>query len=200
MRIAAIKDISLVDGPGTRLVIFFAGCAHDCPGCHNTDFQEFNSGIEYEPAELVGKILSMKGWLDGVTISGGDPLYQQAELITFLKMLNKTCSDINIMLYTGFSFNDVNKEVKEYVNVIVDGEYDENLPSVRWRGSSNQRLYLKKGNDWLIVPDLNKEDLEEEKMVKHMNDGITYSEIGGIFKCKNCGKRYSDKDEECTED
>lgn len=33
MRIGAIKDLSLVDGPGTRLVIFFTGCIHNCPGC-----------------------------------------------------------------------------------------------------------------------------------------------------------------------
>ena len=34
--------------------------------------------------------------------------------------------------------------------------------------------------------------------MKHENDGTTYSEPnGGKYKCKNCGKRYNDKEEEC---
>jgi len=33
--------------------------------------------------------------------------------------------------------------------------------------------------------------------MKHENDGITYLPVKGRYKCKNCGKRYNNKEEEC---
>ena len=153
MRIADIVDISFVDGPGNRLTIFYAGCAHDCEGCHNKEYQKFNIGKEYHYEDLISYIIFRENWISGVTLTGGDPLFQQAETILFLKQLKKQRPNLNVMLYTGFLFEQINPEVKQYVDIIVDGKYDKTKPGTKWTGSNNQRVFEKTNKVWRKIKD-----------------------------------------------
>lgn len=50
-----------------------------------------------------------------------------------------------VWVWSGFLYDDImerNKEVFDYIDVLVDGQYDDNLynPTLKWRGSSNQRV------------------------------------------------------------
>ena len=80
---------SMENGEGIRDVIFFSGCKRDCPGCHNKELQDFGYGWDVEIDEIVNLILNNKEMIDGVTISGGDPIYQYDALLELCKELKK---------------------------------------------------------------------------------------------------------------
>jgi anaerobic ribonucleoside-triphosphate reductase activating protein len=81
-----------------------------------------------------------------VTFSGGDPMFQP-EGFTALARAVKERSGKNIWCYTGYLFeqllqNPRQRELLEYIDVLVDGRFVEALKSdvLRFRGSSNQRV------------------------------------------------------------
>ncbi|MDE5626274.1 MAG: 4Fe-4S cluster-binding domain-containing protein, partial [Muribaculaceae bacterium] len=88
-----------VDGPGLRTSIYFAGCAHRCPGCHNPQSWDFTAGNEMSINEIVEEV-DRHGF--NVTFSGGDPLYQLPALIPLAKALRE--KGYTIWCYTGFRY------------------------------------------------------------------------------------------------
>ena len=138
MRISGVLPCSLINGEGIRYVIFTQGCKHGCKNCHNPDTWDFNGGYEVDLNDLVADILKRKKYLDGITLSGGDPFYQHDECVKFLKML----SGMNVWIYTGFLYEDIREtELAKLANVIVDGPFiDELKCEGNYFGSSNQRI------------------------------------------------------------
>lgn len=150
--VAAINPESIVDGPGVRLTLYLSGCKHNCYNCHNKEEQDFNFGTKYTLQELFDEVTGLiddNPIVDGITLSGGDPLYQP-EIVEELTYALKEYygKDFSIWLYTGFDlekdFEDriaLNKTIKN-IDVIVDGLYKEELKdySQAFRGSTNQRF------------------------------------------------------------
>lgn len=159
MKIGQIRDISMVDGPGTRMVIFFTGCGHNCPGCHAPKFQDYNYGIEWEIADIITHIKDRKQWIDGLTLSGGDPM-DQPQLREFLEALkaDDELKHLNIWMWTGFTIDKVPNVIKSKMDVIIDGKYINTLPDVMWRGSENQRV-------WRRVTGHHYEQVKEEDVI-----------------------------------
>ena len=75
IRIAGVVRESIVDGPGLRFAVFTQGCGHHCPECHNPETWDFGGGYDCE-IEKILKAMDENPLLDGITLSGGDPLYQ----------------------------------------------------------------------------------------------------------------------------
>lgn len=142
MRIAGIRPCSLINGEGIRYVIFLQGCAHKCEGCHNPETWDFKGGYTMDIDYLASDILKRRKHLDGITLSGGDPFYQQETCVKLLKLLP---DDMNVWIYTGFLYEDIcNTELAKMADVIVDGPYIEELKcDGEMRGSSNQRIIRK---------------------------------------------------------
>lgn len=137
---------SIVDGPGIRCTIWFQGCSHHCKNCHNKNTWSFYDGAYVDIEDVKKEILKIAeiGYYDGITFSGGDPLYQIGplqELINYCKSLG-----LNVWIYTGFTYEEIkDTSMLEYIksaDVLVDGQYDETKHSYNllYRGSSNQRL------------------------------------------------------------
>lgn len=136
MRIAGIVNDSLVDGSGVRDVIFVQGCAHNCPGCHNPETHDPNDGKEMSIDDILKQCPS-----DKITISGGDPFYQEAELVDLLEALKEQRMHTDVWVYTGFLWEDVKDSLAmPYIDVLVDGAYDRTRPAGRFTGSDNQRV------------------------------------------------------------
>lgn len=142
LRVLDILPGTSVDGPGLRTSIYFAGCAHQCPGCHNPQSWNFQAGREMTVDEIVAEI-EKHGF--NVTFSGGDPLYQLPAITELARALRQR--DYTIWCYTGFLYEDIcnRVEVQEFlanVEVLVDGPFKQELRdiSLLFRGSSNQRL------------------------------------------------------------
>ena len=149
LRVIRIIPGTTVDGPGMRTSIYFAGCEHHCPHCHNPESWDMNAGEDMSLANIIEEIAENKF---NVTFSGGDPLYQNIENLTILvkeiHKLNKT-----IWLYTGFTIEEIKdnekyKELLKEIDVIVDGPFmiDKKNIDILFRGSTNQRI-LKKNEE-----------------------------------------------------
>ncbi len=144
LRVVDIVEGTTVDGPGLRTAIYFAGCSHCCPGCHNEQTWPFDSGRDMS----VGQLMSIidEATFD-VTFSGGDPLLQHnIEALTTLARLIKQ-SGKTLWCYTGFEYGQLSAmphlhPLLQQIDVLVDGPYRESLRdiSLLFRGSSNQRL------------------------------------------------------------
>ena len=71
----------MVDGPGIRTVVFFAGCNLRCKYCHNPDTWNVNQGEKMTAEDIVNEVRKYAPYYKfsggGVTISGGEPLLQQ---------------------------------------------------------------------------------------------------------------------------
>lgn len=144
MKIIDILHDSIVDGPGLRTVIFFAGCKHMCKGCHNPESWNEFCGYEYSGEEVIKEIKSNK-LTRGVTFSGGDPFFQTKEISKLAEKLKE--DKYNIWIYSGFTFEEIIKdeEMKSLLSlcdVLVDGRFEEELKdlTIQFRGSTNQRI------------------------------------------------------------
>ena len=145
-RLAGIEPESIVDGPGLRMAVFFQGCKHACHGCHNPQTWDMNGGKLYDTEDILEEY-GKNRLLNGVTLTGGDPVYQPEAALEIAKGVHDMSGDV--WLYTGYtiealvSLNDdnVNKLI-ENVDVIVDGPFVESQRDItlRFRGSRNQRI------------------------------------------------------------
>ncbi len=147
MQIKLARDLqqdSIVDGEGIRTVVWAQGCNHKCVNCHNEQTHNFDGGMLYDVEDLKN-IISNLELQDGITFSGGDPFYQPQALLELAKH-SKSCG-LNVWAYTGFTFekmldNEMFCEILQYVDVLVDGKFEESLKSQEsaFKGSTNQRL------------------------------------------------------------
>ena len=99
-RVHSFQSLGAVDGPGIRYVIFLQGCPYRCPYCHNPDTRPFAGGTEYTVGALCDRVERYKTYFGregGVTVSGGEPLYQRAFLAPFFEECHRrgirTCLD-----------------------------------------------------------------------------------------------------------
>lgn len=145
MRVAGINKASFNNGKGVRFVVFVQGCLHHCPGCHNPDTWDFDGGTEINVEEIAKMYKKREKLLDGLTLSGGDPFFQQDECVKLLKLL----PNVNVWIYTGFRYEEIeNTELANLADVIVDGRFIEQLKcSGKMYGSSNQRIIKKVGKE-----------------------------------------------------
>lgn len=152
LRILGTYKETVVDGEGLRYSIYFAGCTHACKGCHNKESWCPDNGtlVTEEYLDKIINEINSNPLLDGITLSGGDPLYNPEEMLEVVKYL-KEKTKINIWLYTGYTIEELRKDNKrmavlEYVDIIVDGKFVQELydPLLKFRGSSNQRIIRKK--------------------------------------------------------
>lgn len=131
-----------VDGPGFRTSIYFAGCKHQCPGCHNPQSWDFNAGNPMSVEQLI-EIIKEEEF--DVTLSGGDPLYHPEFIAILCKEIKKL--GLNIWIYTGFTAekileNPVLRNAIQNADTLVDSPFILEMrdPDLRFRGSSNQRI------------------------------------------------------------
>lgn len=150
MRYNKIRKMDISNGPGVRVSIFVQGCAFNCKGCFNPETHDFNSGKEFTTMEA-NKIIQLanKDYINGLSVLGGEPLHpKNIESVSMLceyfkyKYPYKT-----IWLWSGFRYEDIlerenNYNIFNYIDVLVDGQFKEEYhnPTLRWKGSSNQRV------------------------------------------------------------
>lgn len=135
-------------GAGGRAVIWTVGCNRRCNGCIAENLQNTDEACQMDVGEIVAKIKGYKKSNPdlGVTISGGEPFLQN-DLPVLLKEINLLGIE-DVLVYTGYTyeelqtaFPDFKNEYENFIGVLVDGRYVEELNDNKpLRGSSNQRI------------------------------------------------------------
>ena len=75
MQIQGLQKLTLLDYPGrTACTIFLSGCNFRCPFCHNAPLLTANAADGMGEEELLAFLKNRQGLLDGVAVTGGEPL------------------------------------------------------------------------------------------------------------------------------
>ena len=146
MRYNLIRKMDISNGPGVRVSIFMQGCSFHCKNCFNKETWDFEGGQEFTD-DTINKVLELsnKPEVKGLSILGGEPMHPtNIEGTTKLaKAFKEKYPEKNIWAWTGFKYENIkDKDVFNYIDVLVDGQYKDELhdPTLKWKGSSNQRV------------------------------------------------------------
>ena len=157
------------NGDRLRVTLWLSGCSHYCEGCQNPQTWDCNSGILFDQCakeELFREL--NRDYISGLTLTGGDPLYETNvnETLNLVNGVRISYPQKTIWLYTGYTWgelfmydDEINKfpnylrkdkmefytkrqQIIKQCNVVVDGRYIDSQRDItlKWRGSSNQRV------------------------------------------------------------
>ena len=146
INIHAVIPASRVNGPGSRMVVYFQGCSRRCALCFNPETHPFEQRCLFTVEEIFATN-SVDG-IEGITVSGGEPFAQPGALAALLKEARLT-HGLTTVVYTGFTLEEVrsSRELRSslpFIDVLIDGPYDETRPeeTLLARGSTNQGFHF----------------------------------------------------------
>jgi anaerobic ribonucleoside-triphosphate reductase activating protein len=168
LQVNYILPKSFANGPGTRFTIWVQGCSIRCPGCSNTDTWDPSKGNSMPTSEIIKQIDAIEG-LNGITITGGEPLDQFEAIHELCTGLKEKRPDLSIFLSSGYSWGRIllklikqkegvndpaekiiryEKEVVEKFMNLVDilclGPFEgDKICRGEWKGSSNQTVFFR---------------------------------------------------------
>lgn len=170
MRYADIHKMNISDGPGIGVSLYVQGCALHCPGCFNEGTWDFDGGKEYTN-DTMNTILDLlkPEWMTRLSILGGEPLcpanYKELIKLTYLAHEeNKDKPNFKVWMWTGRTYENLMAEINSEpdrkhphplelvlkgVDYLIDGPFiqDKKDLTLKWRGSSNQRIIALNGNE-----------------------------------------------------
>jgi anaerobic ribonucleoside-triphosphate reductase activating protein len=152
LNVAEMDLVQGAAGPGRRLVIWLQGCLKRCIGCANGSFLPERVGRQVSVAELI-EVLEASAGLDGITLSGGEPVLQAAALVPLLAGAH--LRGLTVVCYTGYTLEELTEAGAQdsalakflgEVDLLIDGEYRQGLARAgAYRPSANQRLHFLSG-------------------------------------------------------
>lgn len=141
LNIAHINVCTEAEGPYKRMAIWFQGCNILCKGCCNPELQEIKVAHILTVQEALDIALRSKkeNKIEGVTFLGGEPTMQEGlgHLASALAL-----NDLGTILFTGMTYDSLEKSVRNAMDLIVDGRFEMNqIDEVRnFVGSKNQEI------------------------------------------------------------
>lgn len=146
-RVHATMAGSLANGPGERFVVWTQGCSLGCPGCFNPETHA-TAGPVRVVGDVVAEVLATPG-IEGVTVTGGEPLEQPEALALFAREVS--AAGLGVVVLTGFSKEEIEADASMLaavsdVDAVVAGRYNRRLHlGSGLRGSSNKSYWLRSG-------------------------------------------------------
>lgn len=148
MKYNSIDECEAINGEGFGVSLYTQGCPYHCPGCFNPETWDFEKGhIWTQKTEDYIIELLKPNYIKRLTILGGEPLIERnvEPLTALLIKVKELYPDKQIWLYTGgeFEFESIRCDnLIEHTDVVVDGQFKKELRDItlKWRGSSNQRV------------------------------------------------------------
>jgi anaerobic ribonucleoside-triphosphate reductase activating protein len=147
LNLHGMLDVSNVNGPGARAVLWVQGCSIRCPDCCNPGMLG-NKTKQIINIRDLGRRLTDNREIEGVTFSGGEPFDQAGPLAQLAAICQN--AGLSVMAYSGYTIEKILVSADESrqlllsrLDVLVDGPYlagDE--PPGGWRGSPNQNVHF----------------------------------------------------------
>ena len=155
LTVAKFDRYDMVNNPGDEtasITIWFSGCTFRCKDCHNRKLWDKESGTRHR-AESVAKMvraMSNKLGVKSVVLLGGEPLQQdKQELLSLCQLLDE--AGLKIWLYTGYEFDEVDKDILKHIYTIKCGRYIDKLRQDGFPASSNQKVYRSIAGDFVDI-------------------------------------------------
>lgn len=149
-----IQKFCTKDGPGIRTTVFLKGCPLRCVWCHNPESQSKEceilqdptetSGYEIAVDEVIKEVLKDKAFYDnsggGMTLSGGEPLYQSAFCLELLKKAKE--NGLHVCMETsGFAGRDIVEQTAKYVDIYLFDYKETNTKKHKeFTGADNKQI------------------------------------------------------------
>lgn len=150
LRVHEFQPQSNANGPGLRAVLWVQGCNLACVGCFNPETHSFQGGQIWSTDETLTRILSAHqqtpGGLEGLTISGGEPMFQYRALTNLLGYLRNS-TNLSVIVFSGFTYEEILKlpgvnVFLSLVDVLITGRYESKLRVANGLlGSSNKQIH-----------------------------------------------------------
>lgn len=215
-KVHSIESFGSADGPGVRFLIFLHGCPLRCQFCHNPDTWGSQKFTEETADALLKKAVRFKdywGTNGGITVSGGEPLYQIDFLLDLLKKAKaqgiNTCIDTSggcftregewfakfeeLMQYTDLLLLDI-KEINNERHKVITGKENTNiLEMARYLSDIKKPVWIRH----VLVPE--RSDYDEDLKALHdfieTLDNVQRVEVLpyhtlGVYKWKELGIPY----------
>jgi anaerobic ribonucleoside-triphosphate reductase activating protein len=134
-------------GPGWRSAVWVQGCQLRCRGCIAPEWIPQVNARLVKPEDLAVELLS-DSRIEGITISGGEPMLQAKGLAKLVEVL-ATIRPVTVISFTGYRYEWLLNQpeqsgIREFLNridVLIDGPFIENENNnLGLRGSTNQRF------------------------------------------------------------
>lgn len=141
---------SRANGPGVRAVVWVQGCTLGCPGCYNPGTHPHRVGSRVPAGELAERILGDAAALEGVTLTGGEPLQQPVPILALLRRV-RADGRLGVLLFSGYTLLEIaalrlGPAVLDHVDALIAGRYEERRRVARGlRGSANKEIHLLTG-------------------------------------------------------
>lgn len=162
MRYASIRNMDISNGEGVGVSLFVQGCHFHCKNCFNTETWDFSGGKEWTP-EVKKKFLELtdKPYIKRISLLGGECLAEENldDILDLVNEIRLLYPNKSIWIYSGYDYQKVMRQLpnlatKENYNmykrqqiisqcdVMIDGKYIDSQRDItlKWRGSSNQRV------------------------------------------------------------
>ena len=203
LKVHSIQSLGTLDGPGVRFVVFTQGCPLRCKCCHNPDTWDLHGGQELPAEELTRRAARYKeyfGTQGGITVSGGEPLLQSAEVYQLFSLCKaqgiNTCLDTSGCIWNA----DVERLLSVTDRVLLDVKYTNDADYRAHVGCSLQPVldFLARLNEQcipttlrqVIIPTLNdsRENIAALKAVREANPCVDKVELLPLRKL--CQSKY----------
>ena len=163
MRYASMRSMDISNGEGVGVSLFVQGCRFHCFNCFNSEAWDFNGGKEWTES-IRNDFLKLIGrpYISRISFLGGEPLANEnIECVNnIIQEIKRQFPNKTIWLYTGYiweelspntlirgideesTIHNVRANIIKSCDVVVDGPYIDDLRDItlKWRGSSNQRV------------------------------------------------------------
>lgn len=148
LNIAELYPATKVLGPGKRFVLWMQGCRKKCENCGSPEWRIIKPATIMTPEEVSILILKTNE-IEGITLSGGEPILQAEGLVRLIELVKKK-RDLSVICFTGYTLEELKEcnntaihKLIHLLDVLIDGPYTDELNDNKGlRGSNNQNIHF----------------------------------------------------------